>query len=285
MEKNIQTSRMLLVPWDFSLMAEFALEHALRIAKTLDKEITLLHVVEKETSDSDRVNVLKKLDEKAAEVQNLHGILPKTILLEGHIFSAISNYAGETEANMVIMGTHGIQGAQKLTGSWALKVIAGSKVPFLVVQSHPNNTERFRNIVFPIDFRSEDKEKLYWAIYLGKYFNSTVHIIRKPATDKSLVKKTNVNLNFAIRFLIQNNLEYKIQEAPKGNFDKETVKFAQEINADLILIMTSKHITFFTYFLGAPEQDIIANSARIPVMCVNPRANFAKLGQFLYGGN
>ena len=77
MEKNIQTSRMLIVPWDFSLMAEFALEHALRIAKTLDKEITLLHIVEKETSEADRSSILKKLDEKAAEVQNLHGIFAK----------------------------------------------------------------------------------------------------------------------------------------------------------------------------------------------------------------
>ena len=285
MEKNIQTSRMLLVPWDFSLMAEFALEHALRIAKTLDKEITLLHVVEKNSTDEKKQEVLAKLDEKAAEVNKLHGIQPYTLVLEGHIFSAISDYAGETEANMVIMGTHGIQGAQKVTGSWALKVIAGSKVPFLVVQSHPNNTERFRNIVFPIDFRSEDKEKLFWAIYLGKYFNSTVHIFRKLATDSSLLKKTNVNLNFAIRFLIQNNVEYVIHDAPKGNFNKETIKFAQEISADLILIMTSKHITFFTYFMGAPEQEIIANDARIPVMCINPRANFAKMGQFLYGGN
>ena len=285
MEKNIQASRMLIVPWDFSLMAEFAIEHALRIAKTLEKEITLLHVVEKKTSEANRVEILKKLDEKAAEIQNLHGVMTKTVVLEGHIFSAISDYAGEIEANMVVMGTHGIQGTQKLTGSYAFKVIAGSKVPFLVVQSHPNNNERFRNIVFPIDFRSEDKEKLFWAIYLGKYFSSTVHIIRKHATDKSLLQKTNKNLNFAVRFLIQNNLEYQIHEAPKGNFDKETVKFSQEINADLILIMTSKHITFFTYFLGAPEQNLIANSAKIPVMCVNPRANFAKMGQFLYGGN
>lgn len=285
MENNIQTSRMLLVPWDFTLMAEFALEHALRIAKTLDKEITLLHVVPAETPQEKKEEVLARLVEKATEVTNTHQIKPYTVVLEGHIFSAISDYAGEIEANMVIMGTHGIQGAQKFTGSWALKVIAGSKVPFLVVQSHPNNTERFKNIVFPIDFRSEDKEKLYWAIYLGKYFNSTVHIFRKQATDSSLIKKTNVNLNFAIRFLIQNNLEYMIHEAPKGNFNKETVKFAQEINADLILIMTSKHITFFTYFLGAPEQELIANGARIPVMCVNPRANFAKMGQFLYGGN
>ncbi len=41
-------------------------------------------------------------------------------------------------ALMVIMGTHGIKGLQKYTGSWALKVIIGSSVPFLVIQDKPN---------------------------------------------------------------------------------------------------------------------------------------------------
>jgi hypothetical protein len=46
--------------------------------------------------------------------------------------------------------------------------------------------------------------------------------------------------------------------------------FAQEINADLILIMTTKGINMTDHVLGVPEQEIIANSARIPVMAVNP---------------
>jgi len=40
-------------------------------------------------------------------------------------------------ALMVVMGTHGIKGMQKLMGSWALKVITSSKVPFIAVQDTP----------------------------------------------------------------------------------------------------------------------------------------------------
>ena len=47
------------------------------------------------------------------------------------------------------MGTHGMKGMQKLTGSWALKVIVKSKVPFIVVQDPPADQERYHNIVFP----------------------------------------------------------------------------------------------------------------------------------------
>ena len=92
-----------------------------------------------------------------------------------------------------------------------------------------------------------------------------------------------VNLNFAIKYLIQNNIDYEIHEVQKGNFAEQTINFAQKINADLLLIMTTKNITVADYVMGASEQYIIANSSKIPVCCVNPKASFAKVGQFMYG--
>ena len=69
----------------------------------------------------------------------MHGIKINTKVLEGTIFTALTEYADDTKADFVIMGTHGIKGVQKLTGSWALKVIAGSNVPFIVVQDEPSS--------------------------------------------------------------------------------------------------------------------------------------------------
>jgi len=158
-----------------------------------------------------------------------------------------------------------------------------SKVPFIVVQDPPADQERYHNIVFPVDFRRENKEKTQMAIYMGKYFDSKVHILVTTSTDMSLIKKTKINLNFAIRYLIQNNIDYEIHEIPRGNFAEQTLDFAQRINADLILIMTTKNITFADYMVGASEQYIIANSSKIPVCCVNPRTSFAKSGQFMGG--
>ncbi|MGC8824478.1 MAG: universal stress protein [Bacteroidales bacterium] len=270
----------IIVPWDFSPVAGYALEHAERIARTTDKTIELLHIVKNESEIPAKE---KELEAIAAVAFEKYGVRPETKVMEGSIFTTISNYASDTKANMVIMGTHGIKGIQKITGSYAFKVLLGSKVPFVVVQAPPRSEEKLSNIVFPIDFRSENKEKLYWAIYLGKYFNSKVHLFKYPVTDPSLQKKVNINLNFAIRFLIQNSLDYEIHTAPKGEFGKETLKFAQNINADLILIVTAKNISFIDFIFGSREQYIIANSAKIPVMVVNPRASFATMGQFMYG--
>jgi nucleotide-binding universal stress UspA family protein len=277
MEKD---SKKIIVPWDFSDKAEFALEHAERIARTLNKNIELLHIVDKEHKMQSRESELEKVTQEALKK---YGVKPSIKVLEGNIFSTISNYASDTKANMVIMGTHGIKGIQKFTGSYALRVLVGSKVPFIIVQDKPRSEEKLSNIVFPIDFRGENKEKLYWAIYLGKYFNSKVHLFKYPVNDTALQKKININLNFCIRFLIQNSLDYEIHTAPNGDFGKETIKFAQELNADLILIVTTKNINFLDFIFGTREQYIIANSARIPVMVVNPRSNFAAMSQFMYG--
>lgn len=280
MKPSDKDSKKIIVPWDFSDVAYYALEHAERIARSLDKQIELLHIVAKEELMEEKEAELNKVAELAF---TKYSIKPAVKILCGSIFTTISNYASDTRANMVIMGTHGIKGLQKLTGSYALKVLLGSKVPFIVVQDRPRTDEKLSNIVFPIDFRGENKEKLYWAIYLGKYFNSKVHLFKYPVTDPSLQKKVNINLNFAVRFLIQNSLDYEIHTAPKGEFGKETMKFAQDINADLILIVTSKNVNFIDFIFGSREQYIIANSARIPVMVVNPRSSFAGMGQFMFG--
>ena len=181
------------------------------------------------------------------------------------------------------MGTHGMKGMQKVTGSWALKVLVRSKVPFIVVQEAPKDLEKYQNIVFPVDFRSENKEKLKIAIFMGKYFDSKVHILKTVTTDKSLLKKTNINLNFAIKYLIQNNIEYEIHDMKRGSLAHQTIEFGESVAADLIIIMTTKNITFADYVLGAQEQQIIANSSNIPVCCVNPMSSFASKAQFMYG--
>ena len=104
---------------------------------------------------------------------------------KGSIFTAIAEFVNEKEASLVVMGTHGMKGMQKLTGSWALKVIVKSKVPFIVVQDPPVDQERYHNIVFPVDFRGENKEKMKMAIFMGKYFESKIHML---VTSQQLIK-------------------------------------------------------------------------------------------------
>jgi nucleotide-binding universal stress UspA family protein len=280
MEEN---KKLIIVPWDFTDVAESALAHAVKIGRMVGNDICLLHIVDAGKSVKAEGEKKALLRHIADESSKKHNLRITSHIAKGSIFTSIAEFANSNEASLVVMGTHGMKGMQKLTGSWALKVIVKSKVPFIVVQEPPADQGRYHNIVFPIDFRVENKEKMGMAIYMGKYFDSKVHILKTATTDRNLLIKTNRTLNFAVKYLIQNNVEYEIHEVAHGKLAQHTIDFAQKINADLILIVTTKNITFADYMLGASEQFIIANSSKIPVCCVNPKASFANTSQFMGG--
>ena len=280
MEEN---KKMIVVPWDFTHVAESALAHAVKIARMVGNDICLLHIIEsgaRGKAEGEKKTLLRHVADDNSKKYNLK---ITSQIAKGTIFTSIAEFVNSTEASLVVMGTHGMKGMQKLTGSWALKVIVKSKAPFIVVQEPPADQNRYHNIVFPIDFRIENKEKMGMAIYMGKYFDSKIHILKTDTSDRSLKTKINRNLNFAVKYLIQNNIEYEIHEVPHGKMAQHTIDFAQKINADLILIVTTKNISFADYILGASEQFIIANSSKIPVCCVNPKSSFANTAQFMGG--
>ena len=279
-----QDNNVIVVTWDFTHVSEYALAHAVKIAYMMRYEIKLLHIVEPGTPSETIDNARRKMAQISTDTLRRDGIFCKIVVKEGNLFSAISDYATKSNTQLVVMGTHGRKGTQKLFGSKALKVLTGSNAPFIVVKAKPKEHLRISNVVFPIDFKSENKEKLQWAIYAGNHFQSKVHLFKRPVSDSDLQKKVNTNLNFAIRFLKQNDIEYEIHTATKkGSFAEATIRFSEKINADLIIVMTTRHITILDYMFGADEQEIIDNSAKIPVMCVNPRIGFSGTSQYLYG--
>lgn len=266
-----------LIPWDFTPVAENALKYAIKLAKLAKEpvQIELVHVLqsgglfskgklsEQEASD--------KMAEDQKRIKNEYDVEVKTHILEGSIFDTISEFASESNAEIVIMGTHGIKGVQKLTGSWALKVIAGSEVPFLVVQDEPIPGKNFSHIVMPVEFRDEDKEKIQWGIRFALQFGSKIHVIVPNAFDSGVQKKINNNLAFAKMHIESYGLEWEVHNAAKGkSFQEEIVNLAIDIEAELILIMTTPNIDLTDYVFGAQEQYVIANSAKIPVLCINP---------------
>jgi nucleotide-binding universal stress UspA family protein len=257
-----------LVATDFTPVASYAADHAQKFAALLKTSVTLLHIIKKE---ADRIDAEKKMSEQVAGFYARYGVKPNTIIREGSIFSTIGEAANELPTELVIMGTHGIRGLQHLTGSWALKVIVSSKVPFIVVQEPPKHAT-VSKIVFPVDFKRENKEKIGWAYYVARLFNSKIFIFRSNYNDKGFVRETTKNMAFTEKFFTAKGLEYEIVVAEgKNSFPGETIEFSQKIDADLLLIMTTKSINFTDYIIGASEQYIIANSAQIPVMCINPR--------------
>jgi nucleotide-binding universal stress UspA family protein len=284
MEKN---KKSIIVPWDFTQEAQYALDHSVRIAKILDNDITLVHIVNEGGWLSSKQKIKKQIEESTEKLNDIsektfkvHGTRPMIIVKPGSIYTSINEVANELEARMVVMGTHGYRGVERFTGSKALKVIAGSKVPYIVVQS-PYEYRPYNDVVFPVDHKSETKEKLIWANYMGHFFKSKIMIITPNHKDELLRRYTLANLSFAKKYLEEKKLDYEIHYAnQKLNFTDQIIEFAQQVNTNLILIMITKEIGWQDYLLGANEQKIIANKAKLSVMCVNPRTDLRRSGGF-----
>lgn len=260
-------TRPIVVPWDYSPKAECALLHAIDFALSLGRDIVLVHITKIELDNAIHV---ERLNLVAENVMVEYGIRPSVIVRTGNIFTEIKSVIEECGAELAVMGTHGIKGLQKFTGSWALKVIAGSKAPFLVVQDKPSSAD-IHKIVLPLDFNMEERQKLVWAKFVAGIFRCKFYICYVQNSDAQIQKRTQSNINAAVKYLEEQQINYELQKLDsKDGLANASIDFASQIGSGLIIIMTTKNIRFQDYVLGAAEQQIIANEAKIPVMCVNP---------------
>jgi len=93
-------------------------------------DICLLHIVDTGIATrayNEKIAHLKRLIE---ENGNKYNVAITYHVSKGSIFSAIAEFANEKEASLVVMGTHGMKGMQKLTGSLGIKGHRKIKDPF-----------------------------------------------------------------------------------------------------------------------------------------------------------
>lgn len=272
-------NKTIIVPWDYTDKANFAFQHALYYSEHVGTNITLLHVVKKET---EVLAAQSKLDKEALKLHT-GSINVKAIVHYGSIFNVITEYADKVEAELVVMGTHGIKGMQKYFGSYALKVLSSSMIPYLVVQAPPSYKEETK-VLYPVNFRKENKELITWINHMAKFFKLNIHIFFARYTDKKLKNKANSNVFFAKQIFEKKHINYSIKASSgEKDFNTETLDYCQEIDADLILVMATRDITLADFLIGAHEQNIIANPLQKPVLCMNPKP-LKNVGGFVAGG-
>ena len=261
----------ILVPTDFTRVADNAIGHAMKLAAHTKGEVYLLHVV---PSQNDVEDTRRKLELEVARAQKLDASVPVHKLVRvGSIFDDIGDAAAEIDAALIVMGTHGMRGMQFLTGSRALRVITSSNVPFIIVQERPIKEGGYDSIVVPLDLHKETRQKLTVVADMARTFQSKVHLITPKEEDEFLHKQLVNHIKFANQYLDERGIAHDatIADQDSGDFVEAVVKHAVAVDADLIAIMNLSQGNIFGV-LGVPyEQEVITNEAQIPVMCMNPR--------------
>jgi nucleotide-binding universal stress UspA family protein len=272
-----------LVPVDFSEIANHALQHAVQVAKHFNNNLTLLHVIEEskmpsflsfgKDSTAGQTEIAEKMNAIAAEIKTQHHIECKVVIKTGRIYKTIAETATELGCDSIIMGSNGAAGFEQVIGSNASRVISHAEVPVIVVKSNERPFRGYKNIAFPLDLTIESRQKVKWAIHIGKSYKSTINILTYKIGDEFLDNKLNLGLRQVERLLEENGLEYNVEVLEKmdGNFAEETLRFAEKIDADLLMIMTqSEDKDFSEYLIGTYAQQIVNKSQQVPVICINP---------------
>jgi nucleotide-binding universal stress UspA family protein len=262
-----------LVPHDFSEVADSATSHAATVAKSFSGEIVLLHVISSEKARGEAEIKLKELAENAS---NTYSVPVSFEIRKGSIFDRIPEVGQEVGAMLVVMGTHGIKGIQHLTGSYALKVIGHSKLPFIVNQGKKSKG-KIKDLVLPIKFSQETKSKLSITASIAKHFNATVHIFISNEIDEFINTKVKRELTFAKQFFTERKVNFEVEVAPEhGNFIPQLIDYSNDIEADMIAIVNASGDGGFLpdLFKGSGEIEVLNNKFEIPVIVMNPSQIF-----------
>lgn len=264
------TKKKLLVPYDFTEVADSAIEHALVTAKAVEAEVHILHVVAKKDSIKDAKDKLDAAITKLSAASYAKDIQMVGHVRVGNIFDDISDFSLEIGAELIFMGTHGAHGWQHITGSHALKVVTSSPTPFVIVQNRKIDDNGYNDIVVPLDLEKETKQKLTLVANMAQYFNSRVHVIIPEETDEYLRHTVRANIVFANKFFGDRNIQCTTTLAPSSGFAKEVVKHAVKVGGDLIAIMNTQKNQILGSWGSNDEQYIITNDAQIPALVLNP---------------
>ncbi len=285
-----EKKQIILIPTDFSEAADTAINHAAKVASISGDEIRLIHIVNKDTKSKlkkageslDDLNA--KMKAQVEEIKTKYGVKADSHLREGSIFTTIGEAAEEIGARLLVMGTHGVIGMQHITGAWAVKVITSSPVPVIIVQKKAISDHGYKTMVFPIDASRETKQKVIHTISMAKHFDSEVKMFASYEDDEFLINARNNNIAWAENMFKKNNVKYSVEHAGKsGGLAKQTIKYASQVNADLMVILTDEgDISVSDFVLGPDHEKVINNDAQIATMCVNPVANLYSIGNVLF---
>lgn len=275
----------ILVPIDFSETSLNALDQAAALAKKFEAKLTLFHIFESFGSDSSilpslligeksinnplQEKVVQKLDELRNGIANIYSKDVNIAISEGTIASAVEEFTKEEKVDLIVMGTHGTKGVIQnyIIGSNSYKVVGSANVPVLTVRKSANNTE-FKNIVVPIDFTRFSRQKLPVAVGLAQKYDATLRLFITDQNDEQKAKNT-VLIEQVENYLRSQGVQFTTEVSKNYYSAKEVINYAEQVKADLMVIMSERETTISNLILGPISRDVV-NHSLVPVLTVHP---------------
>ncbi|MEJ2007259.1 MAG: universal stress protein [Acidobacteriota bacterium] len=201
----------ILCPVDFSEYSAKAYDYAQSLAQHYGARLLLQHVVQPLTSSypyyafPDAINEVfwnleTRADERLSEfatARKTDGFETQRFVHKGTATDCILTFAESQEVDLIVMGTHGRHGFDRLTmGSVTEKVLRKAHCPVLVVRKPTHDfvtpgdslePVRLKKILFCTDFSDYSSRALTYALSLAMEYNAELtllHVLEDvPPTD------------------------------------------------------------------------------------------------------
>ncbi len=279
----------ILVPTDFSRLANAALDVAISIAAKVDGHVNLLHVIEGAHGDSfnvegqvgsinweNRLFELRLIEASRSKLFKLvdqlkaKGISVTPILRLGDPYHGMQTVIDKQGADLIVMGTNGSAGLRQLTiGSNTEKVVRRSHCPVLAIPSQQKKNT-FKNIVYATMMRDEEENVVEVLKNTQETFGSEIHIVRINTPmlfepDHLAMKKMS---EFAKKMKLKN---YTLNSFNDLTEETGITRFAEALDADLIVMGTHSR-TALAHLLSSSIAEVVVNHSRIPVLTYHFKA-------------
>jgi nucleotide-binding universal stress UspA family protein len=290
----------ILCPIDFSEASRHALDHAVLIAGWYRARITALHVRHPAFLVEPPILFAAFGDAPLATIEDaearLHnwlapvraaGIACEVMAVDGSDpASQIVHIAGRTRPDLIVLGTHGRSGFQRLLlGSVTEKVVRTAQCPVITVPppSVATSTLPFKRIVCGIDFSEPSIESLQFAASLADESNASLtllHVIEFPREHEPLATlpfdmggyraAVHEDANQRLASLLSNvqTSSRPIMRLEYGKPYEQILSVAAELNTDLIVLGVHGRSAFNVMIFGSTTNQVIRR-ATCPVLTLS----------------
>jgi len=263
----IMETKKILVPIDLSEITGTVVAIAIKFAKKTGMALTLLHIKHIKS----RPDVEQQLQTINDEIIAKDKVICNHILKSGSVFNEIATEASNPEYAFAIIGTHGFKGLREVMfGADILRLLKAMPVPVLtVLKGYVLPEAGINKILMPVASHTTFNLIIDATVKFAKWFDAEVHLYSIEKPEMNWTQQLIDNIKLAETTFKKEGVTYiRINEkfySYSIGYSKQTLQYAQNIDAGLIAIMSSpakEHI----YFADGDKEQLITNKYRIPVL-------------------
>ncbi|WP_251343480.1 universal stress protein [Haloplanus halophilus] len=286
----------ILFPTDGSDGAAAAFDHVLDLADAHDATVSVLYVADTTRDSVTRIGdqVVDALElegteivSEATERASDRGVATVAEVLQGEPYSTIVDYAAASDADLIVMPTHGRRGLGRfLLGSTTERVVRRSDVPILTIRPDEDVRVRhpYRNVLVPTDGSDPAGAALDLALGVVSAEAAALHLlsvvdvaslgvdVRADIAVDSLEASANEVLDDAERTATAAGVDPAAATVEFGTSIARAIRtYVEERDVDLVVVGTHGRTGFDRYVLGSVTEKLV-RTAPVPVLAVRGAA-------------